>query len=447
VDALARRLGNTALDRLLRTGRRGAVPLDARAAAELGRSYDADLSDAKVADNAESHAAARALDAQAFAVGDTVYVGEDAPARTSAAGETLLAHELAHLVQQWRASDVREGVGEPGDQHERSADAAAGRAVRGEPAPLAATGATPAVQRQQAPGALGVAKRGGMSRAEAQQALAQYFQRTLAAQGGRAVRMTDAVKGDIRRIFLNDLNGMLRIDGFLGRTTFPGSPEELAAAIAPYLPDPIDPARLAHLGASPGASPSKLQRAIDVVKETAPYESPESQERQWEFDRQAKELRKKEDVVGPVGVDLQRLYNIGKKLPGALDKPKSPAATETKSDPAVERAIATVAPTALTPAATKGTPAAGEYADAQLVARDLARQLDEAHQRKSDTVSLRLGANYQGVKDRDAIVREVAKLVRLVRDALPHHAAGVAAVNLYFGDRMVQRIPLADAVE
>lgn len=43
------------------------------------------------------------------------------------------------------------------------------------------------------------------------------------------------------------------------------------------------------------------------------------------------------------------------------------------------------------------------------------------------------------------MIREVIKLVQLIREALPHQASGVSMVDLYFGDRLVQWIPLAAA--
>ena len=45
------------------------------------------------------------------------------------------------------------------------------------------------------------------------------------------------------------------------------------------------------------------------------------------------------------------------------------------------------------------------------------------------------------------MIREVIKLVQLIRDALPHQASGISMVDLYFGDRLAQRIPLAAKAE
>ena len=60
--------------------------------------------------------------------------------------------------------------------------------------------------------------------------------------------------------------------------------------------------------------------------------------------------------------------------------------------------------------------------------------LDIAHQQKRDSITLRLTPDYNGVKDRAGMIREVIQLVQLIRDALPHQAfasAGCARVLNY----------------
>jgi len=59
----------------------------------------------------------------------------------------LIAHELAHVVQQ--SAGTAPGVGSPSDRFESAADRAADSAMRGEPARLDAPGPAPAVQRQE----------------------------------------------------------------------------------------------------------------------------------------------------------------------------------------------------------------------------------------------------------------------------------------------------------
>jgi hypothetical protein len=68
---------------------------------------------------------ARAVSARAFATGSDIYfaAGEYQPG--TAAGDRLLAHELTHVVQQRGAPTSGPlTVTQPGDAHEREADAA-----------------------------------------------------------------------------------------------------------------------------------------------------------------------------------------------------------------------------------------------------------------------------------------------------------------------------------
>jgi hypothetical protein len=331
----------------------------------------------------------------------------------------MIAHELTHVVQQMGDSTTQR--------------------KRGSSGPVA-------VQRDST---LKITKKlSDMSRAEVQQALQEFFEKTMKAQGGKSVRMTEDVKNTIRRILLNDMPALMKLDSYLGRSTFPGSPAELAEAIAAYLPDPLEASRLAHLGASSWPGPTKMERVGELVKKTEPFESPDTLEQKWKFDREAAQLRKGEGAVGPFGVDLNRIFNVWKGLPGAIKPPPPQAkAVDARSYPQVNAVIDKISKTLLVPTEAKGTLNADNFADAQLVAQDLARRLDIAHQQKNDSITLELTPKYNGVKDRVDMIREVINLLHLIRDALPHQASGVSTVDLYFGDRLVQRISLRAKAE
>jgi hypothetical protein len=109
----------------------------------------ADLSGVRVHDDARADALSRSLGARAFTAGRDVFFarGEYAPA--SASGQRLIAHELAHVVQQSGAPVQRAlTVGPAGDAHEREADAVAEAIVSGE-APHAVQGTRAAAGRVQ----------------------------------------------------------------------------------------------------------------------------------------------------------------------------------------------------------------------------------------------------------------------------------------------------------
>ena len=368
--------------------------------------FGADLSQVRVHTDSRAVSTASSIQARAFTVGPNIAFGAGQFAPESREGRQLLAHELTHVLQQNSNKVQRDSK-------------------------------------------LKITKKlTDMSRAEVRQALQDYFEKTMKAQGGKGVRMTKDLKNTLSRILLNDMEGVVKLDSYLGRSNLPTSPAELAAGVAEYLPDPLEASRLAHLGASSGPGPTTMERVGDLVKKTEPFESPDTLEQKWKFDREATNLRKGEGAIGPFGVDLNRIFNIGKGLPGAVKSPPSPTkAVEARSYPQVDAVIAKISKTMLVPAEAKGTANADNFADAQLVARDLARQLDIAYQQKNDSVTLQLGPNYNGVKDREDMIREAIKLVQIIRDALPHQALGVRFVDLYFGARLVQRIPLESKAE
>ncbi|HJV61277.1 MAG TPA: DUF4157 domain-containing protein [Albitalea sp.] len=108
-----------------------------------------DFSDVRVHADARAAASARAVDAAAYTVGRDVVFGAQQFAPSTAGGQKLLAHELAHVVQQGGSKAAGgEGLtlGAAGDAHEAQADRAAEQVMRGGGAPaLGSAGA--AVQR------------------------------------------------------------------------------------------------------------------------------------------------------------------------------------------------------------------------------------------------------------------------------------------------------------
>jgi hypothetical protein len=104
---------------LARPGR----PLEQPVRGQMERRLGHDFSRVRVHSDAQAASSARAVDAAAYTVGSDVVLGAGA---TPAAGSSLLAHELAHTVQQRDAAPAgRLSVGEPHAPAERAADRAA----------------------------------------------------------------------------------------------------------------------------------------------------------------------------------------------------------------------------------------------------------------------------------------------------------------------------------
>jgi hypothetical protein len=96
--------------------------------------------DARAADSAQ------AVNALAYTVGDDIVFGQGRYRPRSRAGQRLLAHELAHTVQQSRGTGARQGIAPPNGDPERQADAIADHVVGDldgpaavRPSPLAAS--------------------------------------------------------------------------------------------------------------------------------------------------------------------------------------------------------------------------------------------------------------------------------------------------------------------
>lgn len=104
-------------------------------------SLGAGLGSVRLHTGAASSAAARAVGAKAYAVGQDIHFGAGHFNLGTPEGEHLLAHEVAHTVQQDPAQPTRQNkleVSSPGDAAEREADEAAGAMVAGRPAQVSA---------------------------------------------------------------------------------------------------------------------------------------------------------------------------------------------------------------------------------------------------------------------------------------------------------------------
>ncbi len=110
-------------------------------------SLGTDLSGVRVHTGSESAEAAHAVGAKAYAVGQDVHFGAGQYDPTSESGQFLIAHEVAHTVQQAGAAPSRQDkleVSSPQDAAEVEADQAATAMVAGTPATVSTTAGTTA---------------------------------------------------------------------------------------------------------------------------------------------------------------------------------------------------------------------------------------------------------------------------------------------------------------
>jgi hypothetical protein len=123
-------------DRLDRANAQAGAPLPDPHRRRFEGSLGVDLSGVRVHTGEPSATAAAAVGARAYTIGQDIHFGLGQFNLGSAGGDELLAHEVAHTVQQ-RGSTRRQfklEVSSPGDAAEQEADRAAASMVRGMPA-------------------------------------------------------------------------------------------------------------------------------------------------------------------------------------------------------------------------------------------------------------------------------------------------------------------------
>jgi hypothetical protein len=90
--------GNYAVNAMLG----GGAPLPRETRDEFERRFGADFSDVRVHNDGAAHASAAAMHANAYTFGRDIVFGANRFAPQSLSGKRLLAHEIAHVVQQRR---------------------------------------------------------------------------------------------------------------------------------------------------------------------------------------------------------------------------------------------------------------------------------------------------------------------------------------------------------
>ena len=120
----------------LARSRDGGSPLGAAVRAPLERSFGRGLGGVRVHSGAAAAWAARSVRARAFALGKDIWFGAGEYRPDDPAGRRLIAHEVAHTLEQRPTASLdRVRLGAVDDPAEVRADRAADAAVRREPAP------------------------------------------------------------------------------------------------------------------------------------------------------------------------------------------------------------------------------------------------------------------------------------------------------------------------
>ncbi|HEY5951377.1 MAG TPA: DUF4157 domain-containing protein, partial [Kofleriaceae bacterium] len=117
---------------------------------ELEASFGRDLGHVRIHEGPAAASSARAIQAAAYTVGHDIVLGAGTPSFSTRGGRHLLAHEVAHTLQQrpLGASGGEVSLGARGTSFERAADGAADRVARGQTATFQpAAQIAPVIQR------------------------------------------------------------------------------------------------------------------------------------------------------------------------------------------------------------------------------------------------------------------------------------------------------------
>ncbi|MGH6612692.1 DUF4157 domain-containing protein [Sphingomonas sp.] len=119
-------------------------PLPNAVRGDMEQGFGRDFSQVRVHDSPRAAASAEGIGAHAYTVGNHIAFNQGQFRPDTSSGRFLLAHELAHTVQQAGAPSARpDRISRPADRHEGEAHRAAHAAVSGGPMPALTAGAAP----------------------------------------------------------------------------------------------------------------------------------------------------------------------------------------------------------------------------------------------------------------------------------------------------------------
>lgn len=144
--ALSNQALSQAWSRSLPEARDEGQPLDPALRADMEARFGESFADVRVHDDAHAHRSAAALQASAYTVGPHVVFSRDRFAPQATPGRRLLAHELAHVVQQRRGGAAP--VLSPQAPHEAAAEQAASQVAAGQASVQVAGGTGVGVARE-----------------------------------------------------------------------------------------------------------------------------------------------------------------------------------------------------------------------------------------------------------------------------------------------------------
>jgi outer membrane protein OmpA-like peptidoglycan-associated protein len=300
-------------------------PLDGATRALLEPRFGHDFRHVRIHTGEHAAESARQMDAAAYTTGRHIVFGHGQYAPGSSAGRRLLAHELAHTIQQ---ATVNVSDDLPIAQRHGSTELEAGRAAdavsAGRPYAVAQRGA-PSIARQPASPQSQAAA--ADNRPAVEQALTNFLKQVRHADPKHplaknqrvwteAMRLAEASRATPRPGPVNAPRAgdtQARMQQLLNSPTVPSTPAELSHAIVQVLPGPVDAAELEHLQSLSVFKPSQpkgIAGAIDRYGKLAPADMPQGNVVDQDEQRKLDLARGKERTSPTLTpqVDIPRTY-------------------------------------------------------------------------------------------------------------------------------------------
>jgi hypothetical protein len=463
--------------------------IESGARREMERRFGQDFSRVRIHHGPEAGASTGDLRATAYTAGQSIVFSPNQYSPRTAAGKRLLAHELAHVVQQREAVSILPTIGPIRDASELAAERFAGGAT--DRPSVAST--VPAVQRQPVEPAAptGLPDKPAGDRAtedEIEAALTGFLNRVQHARGGRGLMKDSPVVWQaLHTLTRGDSRATLVIDNFLAGSTS-GSPAEFARQARQHLPSRIPRSALDELDKIPSAPsssgvPGSIGETLDqfVDRTIGPLikdltKSKDLQDKLLQaahaavtsgvlgmasaamanldpkarasfgaaIDAAIKQTQKRAQApvtspyvappppatmpwAPPASKGQQIVPSPNLPVPGT-PAPATPAPSASAAPPSVAEVIQGLADDALLPPEARGKPAAAALRSARAFAQELTDKLNEAQQKKQGSVELTLSSAFRDVGDTRFVLDEAARITQLIKNALPHRASNVTQV-------------------
>jgi Domain of unknown function (DUF4157)/OmpA family len=319
-------------------------PLDAAMRAALEPQFGHDFSQIRVHTDEAAARSAHKLDALAYAAGPHIVFAQSQYSPESSSGRRLLAHELAHTVQQSNAAP-HSGlpIGEPHTAGEAEATHAADAVSTGRSISVSSQSG-PMVSRQPA-NAPSIPD----NHTQVKQALTAFLEQVKKAFPNQPLAKMERVQIAIlnlaaaskpktripeREVSAREIKD--KVEQFLNSPTAPAQPADLAEAVVQLLPGPVGQAAIDQLnrqGVFKPSEPKGLEGVVDRYKKLEPGKIAEDQS-QAAVEQKRREYAEGKESTAPKmspGIDIPRTYGA---IAGGRKSQDAPSAGAARSDPA-----------------------------------------------------------------------------------------------------------------